>query len=148
MILEAIAAIKIANEAIDQVKKLAGHISSIGEMGPQLTKLADAKVEIQKKAGQGDSEAFWALEDIKRKETEIKNLMVYGGRAGLWDDYQRFMETRKTLRENEAKRKELVAKNRKKAIKNAFVYTAVGIGCLIFVGLAVAFMFWMISLKG
>jgi len=43
MIFEAIAAIKIANEAIGAIKEFAGHVQSVGEMGPQLTKLADAK---------------------------------------------------------------------------------------------------------
>jgi hypothetical protein len=43
MIFEAIAAIKIANEAIGAIKEFAGHVSSVGEMGKDLTKLADAK---------------------------------------------------------------------------------------------------------
>ena len=49
MIFEALAAIKIANEAIGAIKEFAGHVQSVGEMGPQLTKLADAKEEIEKK---------------------------------------------------------------------------------------------------
>ena len=62
MIFEAIAAIKIANEAIGAIKEFAGHIQSVGEMGPQLNKLADAKEEIEKKAKDGDMECFFELE--------------------------------------------------------------------------------------
>jgi hypothetical protein len=97
MIFEAIAAIKIANEAIGAIKEFAGHVESVGQMGKDLTKLADAKDELQKSAADGDMEAFWALEDIKRHEAEVKQMFIYNGRPGLWDDYCRFIENRKTL---------------------------------------------------
>ena len=148
MIFEAIAAIKIANEAIGAIKEFAGHVSSVGEMGPQLTKLADAKSEIEKKAKDGDMDAFFALEDIRKKEAEIKQMFIYNGRAGLWDDYQKFITNRKQMRENEKKRAEAKALARKKAIQNGFLYFAVGIAVLGVVGGAVALLLWLISLKG
>jgi len=148
MIFEAIAAIKIANEAIGAIKEFAGHVSSVGEMGPQLTKLADAKEDIQKKAADGDMDAFFALEKIRQQEAEIKQMFIYSGRAGLWDDYQRFMQTRKELREKERKRVEARKLAKKKAIKNGLMYGAVGIALLGVVGGAVAFVLYLISLKG
>ena len=148
MIFEAIAAIKIANEAIGAIKEFAGHVSSVGEMGPQLTKLADAKSEIEKKAKDGDMDAFFALENIRKKEAEIKQMFIYNGRAGLWDDYQKFIANRKQMRENEKKRAEAKALARKKAIQNGFLYGAVGIAVLGVVGGAVALLLWLISLKG
>jgi hypothetical protein len=148
MIFEAIAAIKIANEAIGAIKEFAGHVSSVGEMGPQLTKLADAKGEIEKKAKDGDMDAFFALEDIRKKEAEIKQMFIYNGRAGLWDDYQKFIANREQMRENEKKRAEAKALARKKAIQNGFLYGAVGIAVLGAVGGAVALLLWLISLKG
>jgi hypothetical protein len=51
MIFEAIAAIKIANEAIGAIKEFAGHVSSVGEMGKDLTKLSRPKMT--SKSGQG-----------------------------------------------------------------------------------------------
>ena len=148
MIFEAIAAIKIANEAIGAIKEFAGHVHSVGEMGPQLTKLADAKEEIEKKAKDGDMDCFFALEKIRVKEAEIKQLFIYSGRAGLWDDYQRFIANRKQIRANEKKRAEAKRLTKKKAIKNAFLYGAVGFFILGLVGGAVAFVLWLISLKG
>jgi len=121
MIFEAIAAIKIANEAIGAIKEFAGHVSSVGEMGPQLTKLADAKEEIEKKAKDGDMECFFELEKINQREAEIKQLFIYSGRAGLWDDYQKFIANRKQLRENERKRAEAKKLARKKSIHNVFL---------------------------
>lgn len=148
MIFEAIAAIKIANEAIGAIKEFAGHVQSVGEMGPQLTKLADAKEDIQAKAKDGDMDAFFALEDIRKKEAEIKQLFIYNGRAGLWNDYQKFIATRKQLRENERKRAEAKKLARKKAFKNGLVYGAVSIAVLGIVGGAVALLLYLISLKG
>src|SRR6056300_1505630 len=106
MIFEAIAAIKIANEAIGAIKEFAGHCESVGQMGKDLTKLADAKDELEKSAADGDMDAFWTLEEIKRQEIEVKNMFIYQGRPGLWDDYCKFISNRKTLREYERKRVE------------------------------------------
>jgi len=148
MIFEAIAAIKIANEAIGAIKEFAGHVSSVGEMGPQLTKLADAKEKIEKKAKDGDMECFFELEKINQREAEIKQLFIYSGRAGLWDDYQKFIANRKQLRENERKRAEAKRLAKKKAIQNGFLYVAVGIAVIGVVGGAVAFIYWLITLRG
>jgi len=148
MIFEAIAAIKIANEAIGAIKEFAGHVQSVGEMGPQLTKLADAKEEIEKKAKDGDMECFFALEKIRSREAEIKQLFIYSGRPGLWTDYEKFIANRKQMRENEKKRAEAKKLARKKAIQNGFLYGAVGIAVLGVVGGAVALLLWLISLKG
>ena len=92
--------------------------------------------------------AFFALEKIRAQESEIKQLFIYSGRAGLWDDYQKFIANRKQLRENEKKREQARKLAKKKAVKNALLYGAAGILILGAVGLAVAFVFWLISLKG
>jgi len=148
MIFEAIAAIKIANEAIGAVKELCGHIQSVGQMGPQLTKLADSKEAIQKKAEEGDMDAFFALEDIRRQEAEIKQMFIYQGRAGLWDDYQKFMRTRKEMRENERRRLAAKKAAQKKMIKDVIIYGSLTIGALMLIGGAIWGVMWMVSLKG
>jgi len=120
MIFEAIAAIKIANEAIGAIKEFAGHVESVGAMGKDLTKLADAKDELQKSAADGDMEAFWAL----------------------------FIENRKTMRENERKRNEAKRVAKKKAIKNGLVITGAVLGVFTAVGIAAYMVYWMVSLRG
>ena len=148
MIFEAIAAIKIANEAIGAIKEFAGHVESVGAMGKDLTKLADAKDELQKSAADGDMEAFWALEDIKKHEAEVKQMFIYNGRPGLWDDYCKFIENRKTMRENERKRNEAKRVAKKKAIKNGLVITGAVLGVFTAVGIAAYMVYWMVSLRG
>ena len=147
MIFEAIAAIKIANEAIGAIKEFAGHCESVGQMGKDLTKLADAKEELEKSAAEGDMDAFWTLEDIKRQEIEVKNMFIYAGRPGLWDDYCKFINNRKYLREQEAKRVEAKRLARRKAIKNGLVIGGVVLASLTAVGAAVFMLIWLMSMK-
>ena len=148
MIFEAIAAIKIANEAIGAIKEFAGHVNSVGEMGKDLTKLADAKEQLEKDAKDGDMEAFWALEDIKRHEAEVKNMFIYNGRPGLWDDYCKFIENRKQMRANAKKRAEAKRLAKRKAIKNGLIVTAGLLGGVTLIGVAGLIIYWMVSLKG
>lgn len=147
MIFETIAAIKIANEAIGAIKEFAGHVESVGQMGKDLTRLADAKEDLEKRAAEGDMDCFFELEKIQRHEYEVKQMFIYQGRPGLWDDYQRFIQNRKTLRENERKRQEAKAKAKKKMIKDTLVYSGVGLACLTVIGAGIWFLMYIISLK-
>jgi len=148
MIFEAIAAIKIANEAIGAIKEFAGHIQSVGEMGPQLTKLADAKEELEKKAKDGDMECFFELEKIRNKEAEIKQMFIYQGRAGLWDDYCKFIANRKQLKENERKRIVEAKARRQKQIKDWSIGIGVTLAVLSAVGLIGYIFYWIVTTKG
>lgn len=148
MIFEAIAAIKIANEAIGAIKEFAGHVESVGQMGKDLTKLADAKEDLEKKAKDGDMECFFELENIKRQEYEIKQMFIYAGRPGLWEDYVTFIENRKRLRENERKRIAAEKARRRKLIKDWGIGIAITIAALSAVGICGYFLYWLISTKG
>lgn len=148
MIFETIAAIKIANEAIGAIKEFAGHIQSVGEMGPQLTKLADAKDELEKKAKDGDMECFFELEKIRNKEAEIKQMFIYQGRAGLWDDYCKFLANRKQLKENERKRIAAEKARKKRLIKEWSIGIAITVAALSAIGICAYFLYWLLSIKG
>ena len=148
MIFEAIAAIKVANEAIGAVKELIGNVESIGQVGSHLTKLTDAKDEIQKKADEGDLDAFMQLEEIKKQEYQIKQMMIYQGRPGLWDDWQKFQQTRRDLREKARQRELAKIARRKRLIKDWCIGIAVTIGVLSAVGIAVYILYWLITTKG
>tara|TARA_Y100001938_G_scaffold142883_1_gene214832 strand:- start:1120 stop:1569 length:450 start_codon:yes stop_codon:yes gene_type:complete len=148
MIFEAIAAVDLANSAIRGIKELAGHVTSVGQMGKHLTNLADAHEEIQRKADEGDSQAFWHLEQIKEREREIKDLFIYAGRPGLWQDYQTFMKNRKELRRKAQERERLKKLAKKKAIKDGLLYTAVVLaGCLVVAG-GIWLLLAIIAMKG
>jgi len=148
VIFEAIAAIKVANEAIGAVKELIGNVESIGQVGGHLTKLTDAKDELQKKADEGDLNAFMQLEEIKKQEYQIKQMMIYQGRPGLWDDWQKFQQTRRDLREKARQRELAKIARRKRLIKDWCIGIAVSIGVLTAVGIAVYILYWLITTKG
>lgn len=144
----AIQGIKAANEAIGAIKEMCGNVQSVGQMGSHLTKLADAKEEVQKKAAEGDMEAFMALEDIRNQEAEIKRTFIYVGRPGLWEDYQTFMRTRKELKEKERKRIEQAKARKKRLIKEWSIGIAVTIAALSAIGLCAYVLYWIITTKG
>jgi Na+/phosphate symporter len=144
MIFEAIAAVKVANDAIGAIKELLGNVQSIGQIGNHLTKITDAKEELKQKADGGDLRAFMQLEEIHKQEYQLKQMMIYQGRPGLWEDYQKFQATRRQIRENEIKRQEAAKAKRRRQIRDWCVGIAITIGILSAVGL-VGYVFYWIS---
>jgi len=147
MIFEAIAAVKIANDAIGAVKELLGNVQSIGQIGDHLTKITDAKEDLKKKADDGDLRAFMQLEEIQKQEYQLKQMMIYEGRPGLWQDYLNFQETRKKIKQNEIKRQEEAKAKRRRQIRDWSIGLAISIGVLSAVGL-VGYIFYWISKQG
>jgi len=145
---ETIAAIQLANEAINGIKQLAGHVTSVGQMGKHLTTLADAEEEIQRKADAGCMDHFWALEDIKQRNYEIKQMFIYAGRPGLWEDYQKFIKNRKQLKENERKRIIAQKARRSKRIKEWSLGITIAIAALSAIGICSYFLYWLVTTKG
>jgi Na+/phosphate symporter len=144
MIFEAIAAVKVANDAIGAVKELLNNVQSIGQIGDHLTKITDAKEELKQKADGGDLRAFMQLEEIQKQEYQLKQMMIYQGRPGLWEDYQKFQATRRQIRENEIKRQEAAKAKRRRQIRDWGIGIAITIGILSAVGL-VGYVFYWIS---
>ena len=148
MFVETIAAIQLANEAISGIKSLASNVTSVGQMGKHLTKLADAEEEIQRKADAGCMDHFWALEDIKQRNYEIKQMFIYAGRPGLWTDYQNFIKNRKQLKANALKREQQKKARRKRLIKDWTIGITAVVAALSAIGICVYFLYWIISTKG
>ena len=144
MIFEAIAAVKVANDAIGAVKELLSNVQSIGQIGDHLTKITDAKEELKQKADGGDLRAFMQLEEIQKQEYQLKQMMIYQGRPGLWEDYQKFQATRRQIRENEIKRQEAAKAQRRRQIRDWGIGITITIGILSAVGL-VGYVFYWIS---
>jgi hypothetical protein len=104
-----------ANAAFAVIKETVQNGGDIMAAGQKLFDFFDNKNAIQKKANSGnDMEAFAALEQIKTNEAELKRMMVYHGRAGLWDDWLKFQKEAKQRREAEER-----AEFRKRAARKA-----------------------------
>ena len=94
-----LAELAAANAAFGVIKQAISNGRDIASVGSQIAKFVDGKETLQKKVsdkknspfyrGQ-DFEEFMALESIKEKEKELQQIMLYVGRPGLWNDWQKF----------------------------------------------------------
>ena len=106
-----------ANAAFAVIKEAVQNSGDIMAAGESLFKYFDSKAEIQKKANakggsdRGDLEEFMALEKLKKQEEELREMMIYQGRAGLWTDWLKFQLEAKKKREA-AEREKLLRKQR------------------------------------
>ena len=113
-----IAELAIANAAFAVIKETVANGGDIMAAGKHLFSFFDSKAAIAKQANASgsDSEAFFALEAIKRNEQELQELMIYYGRAGLWDDWLQFQAEAKRKREADARAITMAAIKRRQAI--------------------------------
>ena len=144
-----LAELAIANAAFGVIKETIANGGDIMAAGQHIFKFFDSKSEIAKKANASgsDSEAFFALEQIKSNEKALQEMFIYQGRAGLWDDWLKFQADAKRKRDAEAKALAL-AKAKRKAqiwawINGALIIISVVTGLVIVAGLI-----WLIATKG
>ncbi len=136
-----------ANAAFAVIKEAVQNSGDLMAAGESLFKFFDSKAELQKKAqssngsDRGDLEAFMALEQLKKNEEELKEMMIYQGRAGLWTDWLKFQLDAKKKRE---------AVEREKVLKRQRIIDRIkDIGMIILVivllgglGLIIGFAIW------
>ena len=102
-----------ANAAFAVIKEAVQHSGDIMAAGDALFKYFDSKAELQRKANEkggsrgSDLEEFMALEKLKQQEEELKQMMIYSGRGGLWDDWLAFQVKVKKKREADKRQKVL-----------------------------------------
>lgn len=100
-----LAELALANAAFAVIKEAVQNSGDLMAAGDSLFKFFDSKAELQKKAkasngsDRGDLEAFMALEQIRKNEEELKQMMIYQGRGGLWTDWLKFQLDAKKKRE-------------------------------------------------
>ena len=128
-----LAELAAANAAFAVIKTAVQNGSDIAKAGSAIAKFVGAKEDLQKKAnkkgGGNDLEEFMALEQIREQEEQLKQIMIYTGRPGLWHDWQRFQAKARVARREEEIR---LAKKRKQIIEWCII------GFLIFVIVMVA----------
>lgn len=112
-----LAELAAANAAFSVIKTAVQNGGDIAKAGSAIAKFVGAKEDLQKKSskkgGGSDLEEFMALEQIREKEEQLKQIMIYAGRPGLWGDWQRFqakarVERREAEQANIRKRRQIV----------------------------------------
>jgi len=96
-----------ANAAFAVIKEAIANGGDLLSAGKAVFTYFDNRTVIAKKAQEGgmksDLEEFMALEQLKQQEIELRNIMIYQGRPGMWDDWLRFkVEARKKQEKEEA----------------------------------------------
>ena len=97
-----LAELAAANAAFAVIKTVVQNGKDIAAAGSAIANFVGAKEDLQRKAskkGNGsDLEEFMALEQIREQEEQLKQIMIYAGRPGLWGDWQRFQAKARTAR--------------------------------------------------
>ena len=120
-----------ANAAFAVIKEAVANGGDILAAGQQLFSYFDNKSKIQKKASEGgnksDMEEFMALEQLKRQEEQLKQMMIYQGRPGLWYDWLKFQSQAKRKREAAAAAEEARRLRVKERFLNIFWWSVLGV---------------------
>jgi hypothetical protein len=134
-----LAELALANAAFSVIKEAVQNSGDIMNAGQALFQYFDNKAVIQKKASEkggsdrGDLEEFMALEQLKKQEEELKQMMIYSGRGGLWQDWLAFQVQAKKKREDAEKERvriEIAKRERRMAWLTNTFWTACLIGLL------------------
>ena len=142
-----IAELVAANAAFTAIKTAIQNGRQIADVASQVGKYVNAtedlrrKGEKKKRAGGADLEEFMHLEKLRQQEEELKQLMIYTGRPGLWHDWIKFQA--------QARKDRLAAAEaRKRKIEQWIEIAIIVLVCVVgTVGLA-ALVAWVFYLKG
>ena len=118
-----LAELAAANAAFAVIKEAVANSGELMAAGQKLYEYFDAKSAIQRKyeekakgAKSTDLEEFMALEQLRHQEAELKQMMIYYGRAGMWTDWLKFQSEAKRKREAAQKAELLAAQERKEKL--------------------------------
>ena len=120
-----------ANAAFAVIKETIANGGDILAAGQHVFSYFDNKSAIQKKAAEGgnksDMEEFMALEQLKRQEEQLRELMIYMGRPGLWTDWLKFQSDAKKRRDAAARAEELKRQKFFDQMKTIGLWSAVAV---------------------
>ena len=128
-----LAELAAANAAFQVIKSAVQNGKEIASAGKAIANFVGAKEQLQRKAqkkgGGSDLEEFMALEQIREQEEQLKQIMIYAGRPGLWGDWQRFQAKARIARREQ---EEAIAKRRKKIFEITIITLFFVLGLTIF----------------
>ena len=138
-----LAELAAANAAFAVIKQCVSNGRELASAGKSIGDFVFAKEQLQRKVSKksnkgartSELEEFMALEELKQQEQQLKELMIWAGRPGLWDDWQKFQAAARKSRRLEEMRKE----KRKQEIVELVNWT-LGIG--LFVGLCIIVVYY------
>ena len=144
-----LAELAAANAAFGIIKNFVSNGKELSGCAKQISDFVFSKEQIEKNlkkkkakgVGGADLEEFMHLEKLKQQEEQLKQLMIYTGRPGLWHDWIKFQA--------QARKDRLAAAEaRKRKIEQWIEIAIIVLVCVVgTVGLA-ALVAWVFYLKG
>ncbi len=141
------------NAAYAVIKEVIGNGKELHEAGSQIGNFFSNKKKLEKKVEQAPPgsrnllEEFFALEDAKQKERELRNFMNIAGRPGLLDDWDRFQkkaaaEEAATVAYAERQRRLRILQEKQKK-EEIILATCISVLLLMLVGVIFGFVYLM-----
>ena len=143
-----LAELAAANAAFSIIKQTVQNGRELQDASGAILKYVGAREELSRRAKKkkkpgvqsNDLEEFMALEKLKQQETQLKEIMIWSGRPGLWQDWQKFQaQARKSRRVQEA----LAKKRREEFIQAVTIIFGILVGVTGVFGLV----FWALFLR-
>lgn len=116
-----LAELAAANAAFAVIKQAVQNAGDIAKAGKAIGEFVNAKEELRVRGEKKkrspfagpDIEEFMALEKLREQEEQLREIMIWSGRPGMWDDWQRFQaEARKerqaAIQERQRKRQQML----------------------------------------
>lgn len=120
-----LAELAAANAAFGIIKQAIANGREIASVGSQITTLVNSEDDLRERGNQkknsifnrllgkedsNDIEEFMALEQIKEKKEQLREIMQIYGRAGIWNDWVKFqVEARKKRQKDREEREEFIS---------------------------------------
>lgn len=137
-----LAELAAANAAFAIIKKTIANGRELVSAGKAISNFVHAEEELKSRGNKkknsfwrrvggnegSDLEEFMALEEIKQKKHELEQIMIYHGRAGLYQDWVAFQKDARVRRQREV---ELRKKKRKELIELLLITGLVIVGGLL-----------------
>ena len=140
-----LAELAAANAAFAIIKKTIANGKDVVDCGKAISNFVTAKDELHTRGNKkknskwrsnNDLEEFIALEQINKKEEQLKELMIYYGRPGLWQDWIKFQaQCRKQRQEDKIRREH----EREQLVEWMTIFGLIAIGTAI-----VAYFFYLV----
>lgn len=117
-----LAEIAVANAAFKVIKTAIANGQELHDVANQASDYFNSKSVITKKANKtgnkSDMEAFMALEALKEQEQHLREVMIYAGRGGMYNDWLQFQSDckRNRLKEDQEQARK-AAKNKKQLLE-------------------------------
>ena len=138
-----------ANAAFAVVRQALNNGQELAQCAGKLGEYFGLKADLAKKASSkgSDSEAFWAMESLREAESELKTMLIYSGRPGLYDDFLLYQSQKKRERDQAVRDKALAIYKRRQLIWSWVSGILVGVAVL--TGVVVVFgLIWAIAKRG